>query len=1024
MLTEPKIPRKLERIEQQYMDRRFETVGTVDVAMTLTTDYRREEPTDLAWTAAPVGTRWGASWQTAWFRGDTELPECCIGRKVFIRAKTNVETLFFVDGAARGVFDGNHPYRCLTLAGEAAHCYHLAFEAYAGHDFPGTQPYDSRPAIAENGQTFGGIEIALEREDVTAFCFDLRVLRQLAQALDEHSLRRGKIMAGLAKVFEVVCAAPGEVPEDQWRPALEIAREIMQPLLATPNGPTTPQFGLLGHSHIDTAWLWPLAETWRKCARTFSSMCNLMEQYPEVTFLQSAPCHTDVLRSEYPGIFAKVQELVAAGRWEPNGAMWVEPDCNLVSGESFVRQLLVGQRATREMFGYTSDTLWLPDVFGYSAALPQILRLAGVEFFVTTKIGWNDTTRFPFDTFEWRGMDGTAVTAHFNQIQGWPDPAALLDRWRWIQHKDSQDRFLYCYGWGDGGGGPTAEQMEVARRVTDLEGCPKAEHTTVTAFMRGVRDDMGALPVYRGELYLEFHRGTLTSIAGIKRGNRKAEFAMRDAEFLCSLAAIAGVGYPHEELLDLWKKLLTNQFHDILPGSSIAEVNDEGIEDFAGIIEGANGLGCEALDQAGLCGDAEDSVLVLNSLSWDRTDPIALAGLPGKRPAGLLAQPVTDVFGGECLLVGGLTVPALGGALVRLEDGSPENTDSPFTVTEDRVRTPFAELRFGTNGEIVSFVDFASGRQLVRSGGALNQFLLGEDIPQMYDNWDIDEDQRRKMTATATLVSRQVVADGPLQLRLRAEYRFGTSSLRQDIVFHAHTPRVDFATVVDWQEKHQLLKVAFELDVLTDFARHEIQYGFVERPTHRNYPQDRARFEVCAHKWTDLSETNFGVALLNDGKYGIDVLGGDLRLSLLKGGTHPDPRGDAGSHPMVYSLLPHTGAFSAAAVVLPAYELNVTPLTVVGPESAPASLVRVDVPNVIVESVKWAEDEDALILRIYEAEKSTSVARLEFGVPVKAVAEVNLLEEEPEELGLEGSSLLVPFRPFQIKTLKLTLARS
>ena len=1022
MITEPKIPRKLERIEQQYMGLRFETVGTVDVAMATTTEYRREEPVDLDWAPMPVGTRWGGDWQTAWLRGDAGLPECCVGRKVFIRAKTNVETLFFADGEAKGVFDGNHPYRCLTLSGEATHSYHLAFEAYAGHTFPGTQPYDSRPAIVDNGQTFGGIEIALEREDVTAFCFDLRVLRSLGHALDEHCLRRGKITAALARVFEIVPAAPAEVPEEQWRPALAAARDIMRPLLASQNGPTVPKFGLLGHSHIDTAWLWPLAETWRKCARTFSSMCNLMEQYPEVTFLQSAPCHTEVLRSEYPGIFTKVQELAAAGRWEPNGAMWVEPDCNLVSGESFVRQLLVGQRSTREMFGYTSDTLWLPDVFGYSAALPQILQQAGVEFFVTTKISWNDTTRFPFDTFEWRGMDGTGVVSHFNQIQGWPDPAALLDRWRWIQHKDSQDRFLYCYGWGDGGGGPTAEQMEVTRRIGDLEGCPQAEHTTVTEFMQGVRDDMGELPVYRGELYLEFHRGTLTSIAGIKRGNRKSELAMRDAEFLCTLGALRGVSYPHGELLELWKRLLINQFHDILPGSSIAEVNDEALADFAAIIEGAHGLGCEALDEAGLCGDTEDAVLVLNSLSWDRTDPFAIASIPGRRPVGCQAQAVTDVFGQESLLVGGVTLPALGGVAIHLEDGKPEAAASPFTVAGDRVLTPFAEVQFGLEGEIVSFLDLASGRELVREDGALNLFLLGEDIPQQYDNWDIDEDQRRKLSASATFVDREVVADGPLQLRLRGHYEFGESSLCQDIVFHAGTARVDFETVVDWREKHQLLKVAFELDVLADFARHEIQYGFVERPTHRNYPQDRARFEVCAHKWTDLAETNFGVALLNDCKYGVDVLEGDIRLSLLKGGTHPDPRGDAGMHPMTYSLLPHAGPFSASAVVLPAYELNVAPIAVFGTGQAPESLVRASAPNVLVESVKWAEDEDALILRLYEAEKSATTAHLQFGMPVAAVVEVNLLEEEPEDLVLDGLSLALHFRPFEIKTLKLTLS--
>jgi alpha-mannosidase len=509
MLTDSKIFGKLEQIENRYDALRYETLAAVPMHYMETCEYLRAEPADANWQPAPIGTRWGGDWVTAWFRGDITLPSEVEGRPVFVRARTSGETLFLVDGVHSGVFDPNHPVVLMTSNADPAHTYHLAFEAYSGHSIPGTQPQDHPSPQGDKPKTFNGVEVVLELADTSAFVFDLRTLRQLMLSLDENSLRRNTIARQLGKVFACVDAMPQERDESSWRPKLAEARTLMQPLLQAVNGPTMPTMGIIGHSHIDTAWLWPLAETWRKCARTFSSMLNLMEQYPELLFIQSQPCQTEVMRDEYPDIYRRMQQMVAAGRWEPNGGMWVEPDCNVPSGESFVRQLLVGQHATREFFGYTSDTLWLPDVFGYSAALPQILRGCDVQFFCTTKINWNDTTRFPYDTFIWKGIDGTSVIAHYNAIHCWPDPATLIQQWNWVQHKDIQDRRLCSFGFGDGGGGPMAEMAEVARRVHDLEGCPRAEYTTVSRFMQGIRDELTDLPTWNGELYLELHRGTL-----------------------------------------------------------------------------------------------------------------------------------------------------------------------------------------------------------------------------------------------------------------------------------------------------------------------------------------------------------------------------------------------------------------------------------------------------------------------------------------------------------------------------------
>ncbi|MCL5997261.1 MAG: glycosyl hydrolase-related protein, partial [Chloroflexi bacterium] len=1019
MLTDKKILGKLEQIEQRYNALRFQKISDVPAELVEIREYLRAEPEAVDWRPAPAGTRWGGDWVTAWFRDDVTLPPACDGQKVFIRARTGGETLFLVDGEQRGVFDDNHPVVMLALKGVSGRTHHMALEAYSGHTIPGCMPQDQPHPQGNKSRTFDGIELLLEREDVTAFVFDLRVLRQVMQSLDENSLRRNALTRELAKVYALVDAMPEETGESSWRPKLAQARSLMRPLLEARNGPTTPRFGIIGHSHIDTAWLWPLAETWRKCARTFSSTLNLMEQYPELLFIQSQPCQTEVIRDEYPGIFQRIQHMVAAGRWEPNGSMWVEPDCNIPSGESFVRQLLVGQRTTRAFFNYTADTLWLPDVFGYSAALPQILRGCGVDFFCTTKISWNDTTRFPYDTFVWKGIDGSSVIAHYNAIHCWPDPATLTQQWNWVQHKDVQDRRLSAFGYGDGGGGPMAEMAEVARRVRDLEGCSRTEYTTVSNFMRAIRAELPDLPEWSGELYLELHRGTLTSIAEIKRGNRQTEMALRNAELLCTLATLRGADYPATRLLGLWKTLLTNQFHDILPGSSIAEVNDLAIDAFHACTTEARDLAVAALHHLAPAGTSR--ALIANSLSWERVGELTLTGIPPAtypEDSTLPSQWIEDVSGQHKLIVAGVKLPALGVASLPLSQGGPTGT-SPFMVTDQVVETPHAHIRFDEAGRILSFVLKASGREIVHPGGALNTFLMGEDIPEAWDNWDIDRDQQFKLHAEDHLVWREIVANGPLQLRLRSRYRIGTAStLTQDMVLHATTPQVDFETVLDWHEKHMLLKAGFHLDVLADTARHEIQYGHVERPTHINLPQDRARFEVCAHKWSDLSDNGFGVALLNDCKYGVGINGSDIRLSLMKSGTHPDARGDAGQHVFTYSLLPHAGPFSVEAVVRPAYELNVPLVTALaGPDAkgAPA-LASVDTPNVIVESVKWAEDGNAFVMRVYEAGKISGKVHLTLHVPVKQVSETNMLEEHARPLSMCDGAISLLMHPFEIKT--------
>ena len=1011
MILDAKIPAKIAQLQTTYEGLRFRAVGKVEMEIAETREHFRAVPEGLEWRAAVEGELWGEDWGTAWFRGSATVPEEMDGETILLRARTGgPEAMLFVDGTIRGSFDPNHPVRTMARGAEGGRTYAIALEAYAGHDFPGVHPAHTEGSadgvvyVRREDRRFGGVELVVERRDVSAFVFGLRALLGLVASLDANSLRRGEIEHAFATLYRVVWARPEETTEIVWRESIEEAMATIRPLLEKRNGPTTPTMEIVGHSHIDTAWLWTIAETHRKLARTYSSVLALMDEYPEFRFTQSAAYHYEKCRELYPEVFARVVERVKEGRWEVNGAMYIEPDCNIPSGESFVRQLLVGQRAYREMFGKTTDAFWQPDVFGYSAALPQLLRKAGVSSFLTTKLGWNDTNRFPYDTFWWQGIDGTRVLAHFNEMQGEIDPAILTRLWNAVPHKDVQDRRLCGFGYGDGGGGPTAEMIEMARLCADLEGCPKAAYKSVSESMQGMAADLRSLPTWVGELYLELHRGTLTSIAAIKRLNRQCEFALRDAEFAHTLAALAGAAYPRDAILAAWKTLLLNQFHDILPGSSIAAVNDQAIAELSECLAETRALRDRAFS---------GGLGVLNSLSWTRTGEMTFLA-DGPVPRGGTTQRFKDPSGVARVAVSGLTLPPLG--VAEVEAGESEGNESAFTVREDFVETPFARVTFDSAGRIVSFWDKRAARELVAMGGGLNSLEIGEDVPALWDNWDVDRDQSTKLASLPRPTSREIVANGPLQIRIRSVIAFGVGSiLTQDVVFHSTTPRVDFETVVEWREKYQFLKTAFDLDVLADSARHEIQFGHVVRGTHDNTSWDRAQFDVCAHKWTDVSEEGYGVAFLNDCKYACTAKDGTYVLSLIKSGRHPDPRGDEGTHRFAYAMLPHVGGFSVEGVVRPAYEFNVSPTVVRG--GAQDSLLTVDAPNVIVESVKWAEDAEAFVVRLYEAGRTGVWATIRFGVPVASAQETNLLEEEGTPVEIADGAMRLWFRPFEIKTL-------
>lgn len=1024
---------KLTRALETYEPYVFTEICTLPFSMYETSERLTDVPEAALFqdpVRRPQGRIWGGEGRYCWFRASCTVLDALAGRDLFLRPQFGgYEAMLWVDGTPRGTFatkivvtrHGNHYCDCVCQNARAGQKLEFAVEFYAGHYVIGEQPFQQRP---QNDFVFTAesLSLCVKNQDVLDFLLDLRVLLQLADKLPEDSFRRGEIMNALTETHKALLYDPETVGEAAWRASLANARQAMAPALARRNGDSSPQAVLVGHSHIDTAWLWPMAETVKKIARTASNQFNLLDQYPEYRFIQSASYHSWLMEKHYPAVFSEMQRRIAGGRYEPNGAVWVECDCNIPSGEALVRQFLWGQLYTQSRFGYLSDTFWLPDTFGYSAAIPQIMRGFGVKYFLTTKLAWNDTNDFPYDTFQWTGIDGSQVLTHFFVIDTWPDPAGLLERVDGIGYRDcvrnkqAADRRLIAFGYGDGGGGPQFEMIEAARRLTDLEGCPKVSYDSVSGFMQKLEARGGNLPVYDGELYLELHRGTLTNKQQIKKNNRLAENALRLLELReCQTAVSARRAATGEALRPLWNTLLVNQFHDILPGSCISAAHDQSIAETTDMLRHADALlRAPALPEA----DSGVAFTIFNPLDEACSDAFYLPALPPELCAeneGVTLQPVVRADGTDATAVYGLSRPALGSAVLRLRRTSvPGGGQSPFVFTGDTLTTPHLRVRFDGSGAIISLITRADGMEWC--GGPMNQFLCGEDVPAGWDGWDIDADCAMKLAPTARLLERRVTVNGPMELRIHSVYAVCEhSTLTQDAVFRADTPLVEWESSLVWNEKHRLLKTAFHTNVRARFARCETQFGCIQRPVTRNDSREQAMFEVCNHRYTDLSEPSRGISILNDCKYGISTEGGTLALTLAKGGTRPDPRGDAGTYTFRYGILPHAGGFSAA-VARAGMRFDRTPLSLPGTLALPAFLWT-DRPNIVVETVKPCEDSGhAVIARLYECEGTRTRAFLHTGFETTR-AEICDMMERPLFPIQPGDDL--NFGPFEIKTIKL-----
>ncbi len=975
----------------------------------------------------PEGTMWGGPWDYAWMFARFVLPSRARGERIVMDLNPGGEATLFVNGKPFGARRADrlaypHQYmEDLTVAmkAEGGEVISVAMEVYGGTPLP---VHPNRPVFPETGIRFSRPSSAVVghstfgwwNEEAYQLWLDLTVLRDVHGYLDPDDAFREAIEDGLARLMDWLDL---EQPEEMRRQTCTEARARIAPLVNARNGTFAPSMGVVANSHLDLAWLWPMAETRRKTARTFAAQVRLLKEYPEALFLQSQCAEYELCRRHYPELFEEVRAAIAEGRWIADGGMWVEPDTNLAGGEALVRQFLYGQRYFREVLGVESRVAWLPDTFGYSAALPQIIRGFGMTGLTTQKIFWsyNDSEPFPHHAFLWRGLDGSTIPSFLHMFYETQVDAATVHK-RWISRleRDGSRDFFLPFGYGDGGGGPTRDDLEQIRRQRDLQGAPKLYWTSPEAYLK--KRDNGSLPVYRGELYFPCHRGTYTTQAKIKRENRRAEHMLRAWEMLSAMAAFTGrAAYPGPALEENWKLLLTNQFHDILPGSSIAKVYEQALADLSGIQETAEQGAKQALlafcsRDEGMTVFNPSSHRVVRLIPADRRfkggavtrDGVRFPAVPDG--SGALVQATLDPM--SAVTMKPADVPLKNPASVHREGES-------YVLQNRRLRAVFTD-----RGEMVSLITLQDGLERVRS--ASNVFHLFRDLPRRFDAWDIDSQTEQREVPIRTECTSEIVCAGGLTASVRFTCRFSASVITQLVRLTADDAQIAFDTEADWQERHKLLKVSFDTGIDADNADHQIQFGYISRPAHRSRRYDADRFEVCAHAWTALRDATRGAAVLNDCKYGVSVRDGVISLSLLRAPTYPDAEADRGRHRFVYAYRPWSGTLEESGLTEAAEALN-DPLILVPGSCGALRLMDIGDPAICVESVKLAEDGSGdLIIRLYESMGGARTVSFTPRLPFSRARACSLSEEPVSDLPVTDGSFPMTFRPFEIKTVRLS----
>ena len=942
------------------------------------------------------------------------------------------EALVYIDGAPYAACDRHHQEIILGRELRDGRPHELSLHGWSGlGGFSGADP--------ATRLFMGSCAVVEIDEPLRSFLTKARVALGVAQQLEDRDPAKDRLLTALDDAFKVLDTS--EPLDERIYGSVQDAAEQLSSGIERAGPPLDIEVLATGHAHLDVAWLWTLGQTRRKAGRTFHSVLNLMEQFPEYHFTQSQPQLYEYVRADYPDLFEGIKKSVAAGRWEPIGGMWVEADCNLTGAESLARQFLLGRSFFAEHFGTGAESpvLWLPDVFGYCWALPQLIKEAGLEYFMTIKIGWSQYNRLPYDSFWWKGLDGTRVLTHFSTTpteyafastyNAEATPREVIGTWDNFQQKEVAQQLLMIYGYGDGGGGPTREMLENIRAMEAFPSTPQVRQGSAGEFFRRLEAEAGPeLPTWNGELYLELHRGTYTTHGRNKRANRKSEFALHDAEFLAAFAATvdATFDYPTQQLTDAWRLVCLNQFHDIIPGSSIGDVYVESQAQYEKITEIASDVRDRALENLGaLCGG---DLLLVNPTSFTRDDVALWPGRldPGRHIERIDGTPVPAQSTDEGTWVAAGTLDPFSVTPLLIADGESDDRRPPVRATERSLENDLLRIELNDAGDVVRVFDKVNDREVLPEGSVANQLQAFEDRPLEWDAWDVDIFYDDKMWTAEPAQSVEIVESGPLRASLEIRRRILHSDYVQRVSLAHNSARIDFDTAIDWRERHILLKVAFPVQVLSPMATFEIQWGNVQRPTHRNTSWDWARFETCAQKWADLSEGDYGVTLLNDCKYGHDVHDNVLRLSLLRSPTVPDPEADQGEHRFVYSLLPHSGGVGAETIAA-AYALN-DPLAVIestgestsqNGRAPTASFVAVDRDNVVIETVKVAEDGRGIIVRMYECLRRRNKVLLTAGVPLAAAWRSNLLEHDRDELDVDGQTVSLNLEPYEIATVRL-----
>ena len=943
---------------------------------------------------AHIGEQFGPLWATFWFKIDIAIPTAWRGKEVVFLWDSNSEACVWQNGVPLQGLTGSGAAAWLKLAGPIRNRFLLTPRARGGERQTLFVEVACNQLFGESNKLELGkltqAEIAVFDREVWDFQWDYTLIADMARQLPAQTPRAAQALWAANAIINA-CNLDNRAT---WPAARRIARQF----LAAKNGDSQHNLSAIGHAHIDTAWLWPLAETKRKCYRTFSTVVGMMDLYPDYKFVCSQAQQFDWMKAEQPALYAKIKRYARANRFVPAGGTWVEPDCNIPSGESLVRQFLVGQRFFKKEFGRNCREFWNPDVFGYNGQLPQIMRGAGIARFLTQKLSWNQINKPQAHTFWWEGIDGSRVLTHFppaDTYNGDGSVQELLFNVSNYKDLDRSNESYYLFGFGDGGGGPTWEMVEQLRRARDVDGLPRTMQRSPEEFFARLEADMKELTVQIGELYFEMHRGTYTTQAKNKLHNRRSEDLLHDIEFL---ATIAGGRYPTAELAQLWKLVLVNQFHDIIPGSSITEVYRDSAKHYADITAAGTKLRAAAL--AKILPAGKKRIAVVNTLGFPRRE-------------------VVDVAGKSAIV----TAPAMGYAV----QPPALETDKPVTLTESKIgfilENRFIRAIVDRTGHVTSLFDKRTGHEILV--GKANHFVLFDDVPNNWDAWDVDVFHLEKRNEIAGAKSCRVVERQPLRATLEFVFDLSTTSrLTQHITLDAVAPRLDFVATVDWHENRKLLKVEFPTTIRSDVATYEIQFGHVQRPTHFNTSYDLARFEVCAHRWADLSEPGCGLALLNDCKYGHATYRNVMQLSLLRSPKSPDPVADIGRHQFRYSLMPHAGDLRAAGVIPTARAFNV-PLLIqpTGAAAGERSFFNVNNPAVVIDTVKQAEDSKSIIVRLYESHGTRGQVKLTSGLPVQRVTRCNFLEEDEAKLMWHNGGVTFAVRPFQIVTLKLALGR-